>query len=489
MVLVGSYAAILNITVVGVALPAIVGDLSGSASGPGGDWVVTSFLIGVVVVQPFTAWAADRAGRVRVYVASLALFAVGGVLCALAPGMWLLIAARLVQGIGAGAVMPIGMATVFELFPPSRRGTAMGVWGVAIMAAPAVGPPLGGWMVDAASWRLLFVMFSAFALAAAALSLRYLPEVGHREERPFDLPAWVLAAIGVVAVLIGSRQVAEWGPTDPRTLAFVAVGVAALAATIVRSLRRRHPIIEFRIFTVPAFAAAAVVVWLSSLNQFGQLTFLPVELQVVRGLEAGHVGLLLAPAALGVAATMPLGGWLVDRVGARVPVVVGSVVMAAGTFQLAQLRPDGSERSLVVVLIVIGVGQGLVFIPTTVAAMNSLPARFVAQASVVNSLNRQLGGAVGVAVLSAVAVASLGSVAPAPGEVAVDDAQAAYNRVFLVSAWAAVGCAVVGALLPDRRRTIEHHRERAAEQHPVPSETLDPSEIPDQMSRDYPEHR
>ncbi len=462
VVLIGSYAAVLNITVVGVALPAMVADLSGGGS-PGGDWIVTGFLIGVVVVQPLTAWAADLFGRSRVYPASLLVFALASVLCALAPNMWLLIVVRFVQGLGAGALMPIGMATVYELFPPARRGTAMGVWGVAIMAAPAVGPPLGGWTVEVASWRLLFVLFAGFAVAAAALSVRYLPDVGHRERRSFDLAGWGLASVGVVAVVIGSRQVADWGPVDPRTLLLAGVGVFALVLVVVRSLRRAHPILDFRMFTVPAFAVGAVVVWLSSMNQLGQLTFLPIELQVVRGLEAGHVGVLLAPAALGVAITMPLGGWLVDRVGARAPVLLGSVLMAVGTFELARLRPDGSERSLVLVLILVGVGQGLVFIPTTVATMNSLPSRLVSQASVANSLNRQIGGAVGVAVLSAVAVANLGSVAPDPATVDVDAAQAAYNRVFLVSAGVAVACAVAGGMLPGRRRTIEDHRARTAE--------------------------
>ncbi|TVR26061.1 MAG: DHA2 family efflux MFS transporter permease subunit [Ilumatobacter sp.] len=460
VILVGSYAALLNITVVGVALPAIVNDL-GTSGGPGVDWVVTAFLIGVVAVQPLTGWAADRVGRKRVYGASLIVFALGSLLCAVAPGMTLLVAARVVQGAGAGAVMPIGMATVYDLFPPERRGTAMGVWGVAVMAAPAVGPPVGGWMVTAASWRLLFVVFGVIAVAAAVLSVRYLPDVGHRERRPLDLIGWVLSVVGVVAIVIVSRELPSWGVTSPVTLLVAGVGVGAIVAVVLRSLSHPHPIIEFRMFAVPAFAAGMVVVWLSSTNQFGQLTFLPVELQVVRDLDPGRVGLLLAPAALGVAATMPLGGWLVDRVGARVPVFVGLAVMAIGTFQLAGLRPDGSELSLVIVLIVIGVGQGFVFVPTTVAAMSSLSDRFVAQASVVNSLNRQLSGAVGVAVFSAIVVADLGAVAPL--DVDVDRAQAAYNRVFLVSAWTCVAGLVACWWLPGRRRMQEHHRDRSAE--------------------------
>ena len=461
VILVGSYAAVLNSTVMGVSLPQIADDLTPSPLGIDVDWVITAFLLGVVLVQPGTGWMADRWGRKRVYVASLLVFAVGSTVGTLAPTMSVLVSGRFVQGLGAGAVMPVGMATIYDLFPAHRRGSALGVWGVAIMAAPAVGPPLGGWVVTNSSWRVVFLVFIVIAAGAAALALRYLDDVGVREQRRLDLTGWALAAAGVVLVVIGTRQAASWGATSPRTVITVTVGVVLIAGLVWRSVHRPEPIIEFGMFATPTFAIAMVVVALLTMAQFARLNYLPVELQVVRGLDAQQVGLLLAPAALGVAVTMPLSGWLSDRVGARLPVVVGMSVVSGTMWRLSHLRPDIPDREVVAILVVQGLGTGLAMIPSTVAAMNSLPARFVAQATAVNSLVRQLAGAVSVAVLGAILVGDLGAVAPSGAPIA--EAQAAYNGIFLVAFWMVVATLVAALFLPGRQRARAHQADRARE--------------------------
>jgi EmrB/QacA subfamily drug resistance transporter len=458
--LVGSYAAVLNVTVVGVALPAIADDL-GTGGPLGVDWAVTAFLVGVMAVLPVTGWLADRLGRRHAYIAALGVFGVGSLLCAAAPTMELLVAARFVQGLGGGAVMPLSMAVVYDLFPPHRRGLGLGIWGVAIMAAPAAGPPLGGWLVTVASWRWIFVVFAGVVAGGITLAARWLPDVGVRIVRRLDVVGWALATVGITVAALGFRQVADWGLTSPATLATAVVAVGSITAMVRRSLRRADPILELRILAVPTYGAAMVLLALLQMAQFAQLTFLPVELQVVRGLDAQEVGLLMAPAAVGMAVLMPLGGWLVDRVGARGPVVIGMVLTAATFWELAQLRPDGPTSRVVVVLLVQGVGMGLVAIPAAVGAMNSLPNRFVAHATAMNNLIRQLGGIVGVAVLSALLVSDLGAVAPS--DPVVDQAQGAYNRVFLVSFWLVVAATAAAFWLPGRARSHRNAAERTAE--------------------------
>lgn len=461
VILVGSSASTLDLSVIGVALPAIEEDFRGGGSAISADWIATAYLVGVVFALPLTDWLSGRLGRKAVYLASLALFGVGSFACALAPTLEAAVAGRFVQGLGGGALIPMGMAIVYDLFPPERRGAALGLWGLAVMAGPAAGPPLGGWVVTAVSWRWIFGLFVVVAAVSIALSLRWLPDTGEREPRRLDLVGWMLAAVGVTTLVVGSRRIGDWGPTSPGAGAVVVITIAIFGVLVRRSLRRADPIIEFRLFGVRTFGAAMAVTAMLSVGQIGQLTFLPVELQVVRQLDAYQVGLFLTPAALGTAVMMPVGGWLVDRVGARAPSVIGLSVTAFGMWELAHLEPDGSDASVVELLALQGVGIGLSFIPTTVAAMGSVPSRFVTQASVLTTLVRQLGGALGVAVLGAIVVAELGAVAPV--DPPVDQAQDTYNLVFLVTFWIVAGAATVALLLPGRSATRQHQVERAAE--------------------------
>lgn len=467
VILAGNYAAVLNVTVIGVALPAVDEDLGGGQQ-LSVDWVVTIFLVGVVLVLPLTGWLADRIGRRRLYLLSLAAFGLGAGLCAVAPSLPLLVLGRFVQGLGGGALMPVGMAMVYDLFPPHRRGTAMGIWGIGVMAAPAAGPPLGGWLVSSMGWRWIFWVFVGVAALAILLAVRWLPEIGHQESRRLDPVGWVLMAAGVMLLVVGSRQAVGWGWDAPITWMVMGSAVACLTAFVRWARRRVDPIIDLGMFTERTFGMAMVLVALMSIGQFARLTFLPIELQVVRGLEAQHVGLLLAPGALGVAATMPISGWLADRIGSKVPATIGLGVTSLTMWQLATLTPEVSERRIVEILVVQGIGMGLVFMPTTLAAMNSLPARFVAQASAMNNLVRQLGGALGIAVLSAVVVASVGEVRPVGIE--PEEAQVAYNRVFVAASWSFLVATLVALVyLPGKAQARRDQDARAEEMAERPS--------------------
>lgn len=458
VVLAGSYAAALNTTVVGVALPDIAADLETPSAWLAADWVVTAFLVGVVVIQPATGWLADRWGRVAIYVTSLGLFGVGAAVCTLAPNMPALVAGRFVQGLGGGAVMPVGMTIIFDRFPAHRRGTALGVWGVGIAGAPAAGPPLGGWLVTAAGWRWVFAVFTGIAIVAGALAVWLLQDQAGRVRRRLDGSGWALATVVVVTVVVLSREAQRWGLLSPISLTLIVVAVAALAAFRLRPTSGDDAIIDVAMFGTPAFTVAVLVSVLLAVTQYARLNFLPVELQVLRGLDAGHVGLLLGPPALGIAVAMPLGGWLADHAGARLPTAIGLGLVTAAMWALAHLGPSDSQQRIMAILVVQAIGTGLAFVPTTVAAMNSVPGRLTAQASAVKNLDRQLAGALGVAVLGAVLVSDLGAVAPTTFEPA--RAQTAYNKLFLIAFWAGAAGTALALLMPGRRETQAHHDAR-----------------------------
>ena len=463
VVLAGSYLVVLNTTVLGVALPDIADDV-GRLGGPDVDWVITSYLLAVVGVQPATAWMADRLGHKRLYVACLAVFAVGSLACAFAPNLFALLAARLLQGAGGGALMPLGMAMVLGVFPPHRRGLVLGIRGVAIMAGPALGPPIGGIIVTQSSWRVIFAALVPIAVIALVLAVRLLRDPGERTVRPLDGVGWVLAFVGVSLVVIAARQAPAWGFGSLTTLAMLTLAVAMLVWLTVRSVRREHPILELRLFAVPIFGLSLVMVWLITFVQFARLNFLPVELQVVRGASAQEVGLMLAPAAIGVALTMATGGWLADRIGARIPMVAGLSVLCVTTWQLASLEPDTAASWIVTVLLVQGLGTGLMRIPLNVAGMNALRNRFITHAAALRSLNRQIAGALGTAVLAAILTAQIGVIAPEVSSTAdVLAAQAAYNRLFEVAFWVCVVALVCSLFMPGRARMRQLQSWRAEE--------------------------
>lgn len=463
VVLAGSYLVVLNTTVLGVALPDIAADL-GRTGGPDVDWVITSYLLAVIGVQPATAWMADRVGHKRLYVACLAVFAVGSLACTIAPNLPALLAARMLQGAGGGALMPLGMAMVLGVFPPHRRGLVLGIRGVAVMAGPALGPPIGGVIVTQSSWRVIFGALVPIAVVALVLAVRLLRDPGERNVRPLDGVGWVLAFVGISLAVVAARQAPDWGFGDPTTLTMFTVAAVALVVLAVRSVRREDPILELRLFAVPIFGLSLLMVWLITFVQFARLNFLPVELQVVRGATAQEVGLMLAPAAIGVALTMAGGGWLADRIGARIPMVVGVSVLSFTTWQLANLHPATSTTWIVTVLLIQGLGTGLLQIPLNVAGINALRNHFITHAAALRSLNRQVAGALGTAVLAAILTAQIGVIAPVvTTQAQVLEAQAAYNRLFQVAFWVCIAALVTSVFMPGKARMHQLQAWRAEE--------------------------
>jgi EmrB/QacA subfamily drug resistance transporter len=442
VVLIGTFMVILDTTIVNVALPAIGQELQ---AGNGIEWIVTAYLLAVGLSTPASGWLADRFGRKRTFLVSLAAFTAGSLAAALAPNLPVLVAFRVLQGLGGGAMMPVGMAMIYELFPPEKRGSALGIWGVAAMAAPAMGPVIGGYLATSVSWRWLFAVNVPLGVAGLAAGMRLLRDTGYRERRPFDLWGLVLVGGGLVLWLLAFSEGTDLGWTSPTVVAMLAAGGSLLVGFAVVELRSGHPLIELRMFGVPAFSITIGIVWAITIAQFGRLVFVPLELEgPLRGLTALHVGLLLTPSALGAALTMPFGGRLSDHIGPRVPVISGVALLTVSALGLGRLDLQSSEPWIAFLLFVGGLGTGLAMMPNTVTAMNVLPGRFTAQASAVRSMNRQVAGAMGVAVLASVFESRVG------GSTDPATVQSAYNAVFLCGAAVCVVALLLAFFLPSR---------------------------------------
>ncbi len=449
VIMLGTIMVVLDTTIVNVALPQIALALD---AGSGVEWIVSAYLLAVAVSLPATSWIAGRFGHKRVYLLALAAFTLASLACAASPSLPVLIGFRVLQGLGGGALMPVGMAMVLKMFPRERHGRAIGIWGIAAMAAPAIGPTLGGWLVTSVNWHWLFLINVPIGAVGLIAGLRLLPEVPRDPVGRFDLPGFVFGSAGLALLVLGLSEANEWGWTAPATIGCIIGGAASMAAFVVHELRTPDPMLEMRMFRSAPFSMAFGITFFVVLAQYARLVFVPLDLESVRGYSALAVGLMLAPAGLATAVGMNTGGRLTDRIGPKAPMIAGTSLMAVALLALATFGLRQPLWLLGLLLVVQGFGMGLHAAPATVTAMNTLEPELLGQGSTMRTLVSQVAGAVSVAALSAVlAVATPADPTPA-------QAQSAYSIVFYVAFFGmlvAVGLAalirpVSAASNPDR---------------------------------------
>lgn len=460
IVLVGAFMVVLDITIVNIALPAV---RDGFDSDLNVEWVVTSYAVAVGVTQTTSGWIGDRFGRRVAFVGAIAAFTVGSILCAAAPSLELLVVARVIQGVGGGLLIPIAMAMVYELFEPDERGRALGIFGIAVMVAPAAGPILGGILVSSVGWRWVFLINVPIGAVAMPLALRLLRDTGYRETRRFDGRGLVLVGAGLVALLVGLQQGGDWGWGSPETVLALTVAVVSLVAFALHSLRVPQPLVDIRIFANPVFGLSMAAMAAVTLGQFTRLVYVPLELGTTRGTTELTIGLVMMPSAVGMALLMPVGGRLVDRIGSRIPFTVGTAILAVSFVFLAGLSVDTGLVTIATILFVGGIGSGLAMMTPNIVAMNAVTAAQVAQASGLSSATRQVMAGVGTAVMAAIFAARVPDVEDLSDPAVVDRAVSAYNDVFAVVTVVLVAGLVLGLALPGRRRALELQAERRAE--------------------------
>jgi len=463
-VLVGTFMVALDQTIVTIALPRIGVDLHAV---DGVDWVMTAYLLSLGVVQPTMGWLADQFGRKRVFLASLAIFTFGSFLAGTAGSLAMLVFARVVQGVGGGAIFPVGMAMIYEQVPPNRRGTAMGIWSLGIAVAPALGPTLGGLVITELNWRWLFFLNVPVGLVALLVAWRVLRLAGFQERRRFDLAGFGLGTVGLAALLYAVSEANAVGWGSPQTVVLALAGLVLLAAFVVHELRSAEPLIDLRMFAIPTYSVAMALVAGMIAITMARLVFLPLELVAVRGMSELDVGFILTPAALTGAVAAPLAGMLTDRIGARLPAILGLVCMGAAALLFANLTLETPALWIAGAVALQGFGNGLALTPNQVAGMNALPQRLLARGTAIRSTTRQVAGSFAIAGLTAFVLARVGSL-EAPADAAESAAQqAAYNGVFLVCAVLAAGCLLLAVRGIPRSesmredaaaRAVEHER-------------------------------
>jgi EmrB/QacA subfamily drug resistance transporter len=399
VVILGAVMSILDTTIVNVAIDALARDLHASLGTI--QWVSTGYMLALATVIPLTGWAAERFGTKRLFLVAVSLFAAGSALCGMAWSSESLIVFRVLQGLGGGMVMPTGMMILAQAAGPQRMGRVMSVIGVPMLIAPVIGPALGGYLIDAISWRWIFFVNVPVGAIALVLAYRILDRDRPQERHPLDVRGFLYLSPGLTALVYGLAEAGSEGSlAAARPLVSIAVGIGLIALFIRHALRTERPLLDLQLFRVRAFWASSATTFVLGGALFGAMILMPLYYQLVHGASAVEAGLLLAPQGLGVALAMPIAGRLADRIGPGRIVVSGLFVVLIGTFAFTQVTASTSYVVLSVSLFIRGMGLGMTMMPAMAAAYQVLDRAAVPRATTTLNILNRVGGALGTAILA-----------------------------------------------------------------------------------------
>ncbi|HEY8761486.1 MAG TPA: DHA2 family efflux MFS transporter permease subunit [Candidatus Dormibacteraeota bacterium] len=401
VVALGSAASILSSTVVNVAVPDLQATFHAGLTDV--QWILTAYLLGLSTVIPISGYVSDRFGTKRVYLVTLVAFTIASGLCGLAWNLQSEIAFRVIQGLAGGMVMPVGMTIIMRMAAPDERGRLMSILGVPLMLAPALGPTVGGWLIQVFDWRWVFWVNLPAGILALVLGFFFL-EAGRMPwvERKVDVVGLFLATPGVALVIYGLTQAAVYGWSSWEALLPLAGGVLLVVGFVSWELRQEHPLLDMKVFRDAGFAASMVVGVIFASALFGAVFLIPVFMQEVQGKDTLQAGLLLAPQGLAAAAAMTISGTLSDRFGARPIVFSGILVLVAATLLLVRVTPATDNWSWILITSARGIGMGFAMMPNFAAAYVTLPQAAIARATALSNTLQRVSSSFGIAVLATI---------------------------------------------------------------------------------------
>jgi EmrB/QacA subfamily drug resistance transporter len=394
------FMSVLDISIVNVALPTLQNDFGVATDDV--QWVLTAYTLTLGVVVPATAWLGDRFGLSRAYNLALLTFAAGSALCGLAWDLNSLIVFRIIQAIPGGILPVITLTMLYRIVPRDRLGAAMGMYGLGVVFAPAVGPTLGGYLVEYVDWRLIFFINVPIGILGAVAAALVLPSFPGRATRRFDLLGFLTVAGGLFALLLAVSKGEDWGWDSYRVLGLITFSVLSLALFVVIELEVVDPLLDVRVFRYRAFTHSLLLIAVLVVVMFGGLFYIPQFLQLAQGWGAFDSGLALLPQALVMGVMMPIAGRVYDRFGPRWPVVIGLTVMAAGTYLLHTITIDTTREHVMWLLGVQAFGLGLAMMPIFTSGIAAIPVAQSHIASAFNNVVRNVAAALGVAMLTAI---------------------------------------------------------------------------------------
>jgi DHA2 family multidrug resistance protein len=399
----GLIMAIVDTSIVNVALTNMAGTLGASIDEIG--WVATGYILASVIVMPLNGWLTARFGRRNFYAACILIFTVSSFLCGTATSVWQLVAYRVLQGLGGGALQPTAQAILFESYPPEKRSGAMAIFGVGAMVGPAIGPTLGGFIVDNYSWPLIFYINLPIGIAAFFMTLAFIKDQAYvkRSTNPVD---WL--GLGMLTAGIASLQyVLERGQTEDwfgsQTIVILTiVSIFSLIAFVIRELRDPQPLVDLSVFKSRSFSAGNVIGIVTGFGLYGSALIMPLYFQNVMGFTAMGTGLALLPGAIATAVSMPIASRLSKWVDPRASIAFGLLTFALGCWMVGGLNQHAAYEDTLLPRTIQGFALGFMFVPLTTATLGEITRAKMSNATGVYTLVRQLGGSLGIAILQLV---------------------------------------------------------------------------------------
>ena len=397
VLMVGAFLTFLNNTLLNVALPSIMRDLNVSTATV--QWLQTGFMLINGILVPTTAFLIQKFSVRHLFIVSMGLFVIGTLLAAIAPNFAILLTGRMTQGAGSAILMPVLMNVMLVSFPVERRGRAMGVFGLVMMGAPAIGPTLSGWIVEHFDWRTLFYMELPIAVAIFIAGSFMLKDKKDKNDLRLDLLSLALSTVGFGGLLYGFSSAGNHGWGHPLVYVPILAGAVSLVCFILRQNRQEQPMLNFRIFRYPMYALSAAITMVITMAMFSGMILFPVYVQTILGISPMDAGLMMLPGALIMALMSPVTGRLFDRYGGRTLAVIGLTIMTATTWYFAHLTMNTGYTELVAMFAVRMLGMSMVMMPVATNGLNQLPPRYYPHGTAMNNSTQQVSGAIGTAFL------------------------------------------------------------------------------------------
>ncbi|AJH18252.1 MULTISPECIES: DHA2 family efflux MFS transporter permease subunit [Bacillus] len=397
VLILGMFVSILNQTIINVALPPLMNEFNVSTSTA--QWLITGFMLVNGILVPISAFLVSRFTYRKLFIAAMLFFTVGSIICATSGNFTMMMTGRVIQAVGAGILMPVGMNIFMTLFPPNKRGAAMGLLGVAMILAPAIGPTVTGWVIENYSWNLMFYGMFVIGLIITFLSFKFFTLAQPVSKTKLDVFGVISSSIGLGSLLYGFSEAGNNGWTSAEVVITLIIGVIGLAVFIWRELTTDNKMLDLQVFKYPTFTFTLVINAIVTMALFGGMLLLPVYLQNIRGFTPMESGLLLLPGSLIMGIMGPVAGKLFDKYGIRPLAIVGLAITTFATYKFTTLSMDTPYSVIMTDYIIRSIGMSFIMMPIMTAGMNALPMKLISHGTATQNTSRQVAGSIGTAIL------------------------------------------------------------------------------------------